>query len=160
MQMLEDDNIELKDSLESMRESLRKSRELFTEECKRMKDLECTLSKEHKRTRALEKELKRKEEDLTRTHSAFPCCTPHAEPETGPLSRHDNAALIEHMALATATTAVANEFQWQPDGVSISDWSDEEVASPRPALSKRRMCRGFSPLEPQKGLFDILEEVD
>ena len=34
MHMLEDKNVELRDSIESMRESLGKSREAFTEKCK------------------------------------------------------------------------------------------------------------------------------
>ena len=32
--------------------------------------------------------------------------------------------------------------------------------TPKPALSKQWMCRGFSPPEPQKGLFDLLEEIN
>ena len=98
--------------------------------------------------------------DPTCARSTLPCHAAHAEPGTGLLSWHNNTALIERMVPETATTAVTDEFQWQPNGVSISDWSDEEVASPRPVLSKRRMCRGFSPPELQKGLFDILEEVN
>ena len=37
---------------------------------------------------------------------------------------------------------------------------DEEVTTPKPVLSKRQLCRGFTPLEPQKGLFNLLAEID
>ena len=38
--------------------------------------------------------------------------------------------------------------------------SDEEITTPKPVLSKRRMHKGFVTPELQKGLVDLLEEVD
>jgi len=60
----------------------------------------------------------------------------------------------------TTTTVIADNVLWQLDGVTIEDWLDEEVTTPKPALSKRWMHRGFTPLEPQKGLFDLLAEIN
>ena len=42
--------------------------------------------------------------------------------------------LIEQMEPTTMTAVVADDVPWKLDGVTIKDWSDEEVMTPKPAL--------------------------
>ena len=151
MYTLEDDNIKLRDSLVSMRESLEKSRNAFVEECKHTESLKHVLDEEHKKTRALDHKLKRKKGGKMCLDSASPHYSSCVEPGARPSSWPDNTVLIDQMEPLTMTTVVADNVPWQLDSITIEDWSDEEVTTPKPALSKQRMQRGFSPLEPQKG---------
>ena len=40
------------------------------------------------------------------------------------------------MELETTITVVADDVPWKLDGISIGDWSDEEVTILKPVLSK------------------------
>ena len=55
---------------------------------------------------------------------------------------------------------VPGTLQWKPDGVDQEDWSDAEVTSPRPALLKRRLGKGYAPPVAVRGLVDILNETE
>jgi len=72
----------------------------------------------------------------------------------------DNITLIEQIEPATITTVVADDMPWQPDGITREDWSDEDVRTPKPALSRQQLHRGFAPPVPQRGLANILEDVN
>ena len=64
------------------------------------------------------------------------------------------------MELATTTRVVADDMPWQPEGVSFKDWSDKEVMTLKSALPNRRLHGGFVPPVAQRGLVDILEDID
>ena len=86
--------------------------------------------------RALEHGLKRRKGGATHLYSMSPCCSSHVALGAGPSTGPDNAALIEQMEPTTTTAVVADDILWQPDGVTIEDWLDEEVMTLKPALSK------------------------
>jgi len=110
--------------------------------------------------KVLEYELKKKRGGTMCLCSTSPHRSTCAEQGTGPSSWLNSAVLIEHMEPATTTMEVTEDFSWQPDGVLREDWLDKEVTIPKPVLSKQRMHKGFMPLELQKGLVDLLEEID
>jgi hypothetical protein len=70
------------------------------------------------------------------------------------------SALIEWIEPETAAPVVLEPPLWQLDSIDQDDWSDKEVTSPKPALSKRRLCRGFSPPVAVRGLVDVLDETE
>ena len=49
---------------------------------------------------------------------------------------------------------------WQPGGIGLDLWSDEEVTTPKPALSKQRLRKGYTPPVAIRGLADIVNNTE
>ena len=50
--------------------------------------------------------------------------------------------------------------QWQLGGIDPEDWSNEEVTTPKPALSKRRLRKGYAPPVAIRGLADVVNDIE
>ena len=101
-------------------------------------DFKSNLEKEREVTKSLEQELKTLKEKESAPHGTNKAHhnAQRATPRAGPSSRPMESALIERIQPATASQAVPENPQWQPGGIDLDDWSDKEVTTPKPALSK------------------------
>ena len=129
--------------VQSRNREVRDLKDMLNEECDMTDDFKNYLEKEHEVTRSLEQELKtlREKGDTPCEMNEVPHNMPRTKPRAGPSSRPMESTLIEQIQPVTTSRVVPEMPQWQLGGIDPEDWSDKEVTTPKPALSKRRLCK-------------------